>query len=590
MAPAFARIRAYELLSQFELTLNGDSMDLQTQINLMWMMTCTGMVFFMAAGFTCLEAGSVRSKNNVNVALKNIATFIVAGAVYYILGYSIQYGNGGVDGLAGGFVFALKGIGAEETFVFLYQVMFCATAATIVSGAVAERLRFLPYLLATGAMALIIYPVFGHWVWNGNGWLNRMGFHDFAGSSVVHMVGGFVSLGGIAKAGPRKGRFDAAGKVQDLHASNLPLVALGTFILMFGWIGFNGGSAPFGAQTGPIVLNTLLSGIFGGVTCLLVGWAIRGISGAATIMNGILAGLVAITASANIVSAPAACIIGCVGGMAYLLAEAMLARFGLDDAVSAVPVHGAAGLAGVLLAGVFASPEHLASLAAKVGHAVDRGEAVGIQIMGAGACAIWSFAIGYLMWTFVGRISRLRVTEDEETVGLNYSEHLVRSPSDEIVAYLLARSNRDPAAHPHDLEGGEYARLVGVIETWAYRIEKEREELEQIRGWLGRDADRLYEVIRKCEEETRMQVKRLESVAHKVEMVDKELRRRSEAPGAVTPLAVEVLDSVLEKLREMQAGGSNVAYYWEQLRNLGSSLFANTRSLERPAPIAGKVA
>jgi Amt family ammonium transporter len=186
-------------------------MELQTQINLMWMMSCTGLVFFMSAGFTCQEAGSVRSKNNVNVALKNVVTFIIAGAVYYILGYSIQFGKPWLDGFVGAPVFALEGMQPEETFVFLYQVMFCATAATIVSGAVAERMRFLPYILATGAMALIVYPLFGHWVWNAQGWLNRMGFHDFAGSSVVHMVGGFVALGGIAKVGPRKGRFDASG-------------------------------------------------------------------------------------------------------------------------------------------------------------------------------------------------------------------------------------------------------------------------------------------------------------------------------------------------------------------------------------------
>lgn len=558
-------------------------MDLQAQVNLLWLMTCTSLVFFMQAGFTCLEAGSVRSKNSINVALKNIVTFIIAAAVYYILGYSLQFGKPWMDGIVGQPVFALKGMEQPEMFVFLYQLMFCATAATIVSGAVAERLRFLPYVLATGAMALIIYPVYGHWVWNSAGWLYRMGFHDFAGSSVVHMIGGFVSLAGIAKIGPRKGRFDMMGKPQDIHASNVPLVALGTIILLFGWIGFNGGSAPFGAKTGSIVLNTIMAGVFGGVSCLLVGWAMRGISGASSIMNGILAGLVAITASADIVTAPAACIIGCVGGLVYLLAETILTHFQLDDAVSAVPVHGAAGATGILLAGVFANQDYLDSLTVLLGHPVYRGEAVGIQAMGAGACALWALVAGFLMWAIIGRISNLRVTEDEELVGLNYSEHLVRSPSDEIVAYVVERSKSGNAAHPHDLEGGEFARLVGAIEGWSTRIEKDREELEQVRGWLGRDADRLYEVIRKCEEENRMQSKRLEAVAHKVDMVERELLARSTAPGAVTPLAIEVMESVQEKLREMQAGGNNVSYYWEQLRNLGSSLFRNTRSLNQPS-------
>ncbi|MEO6096098.1 MAG: ammonium transporter [Fibrobacteria bacterium] len=558
-------------------------MDLQTQINLLWLMTCTGLVFFMSAGFTCLEAGSVRAKNSINVALKNVVTFIIAAAVYYILGYALQFGSPWYDGLIGKPNLALKGMEQPEMFVFLYQLVFCTTAATIVSGAVAERMRFLPYILATGAVGLFIYPIYGHWVWNAQGWMHRLGYHDFAGSSVVHMVGGFLSLAGIVKIGPRRGRFDAQGKVRDINASNVPLVALGTIILFFGWMGFNGGSAPFGAQTGSIVLNTFLGGIFGGVACLLVGWAVRGISGAASIMNGILAGLVAITASADIVTAPAACMIGCGGGLAYLLADEMLLRFKLDDAVSAVPVHGFAGLTGILLAGVFASPAHLASLTATLGHPVTRLDVIGIQAMGACVCAVWAYTIGYIMWSVLGRISKLRVTPEEELVGLNYSEHQVRSPSDEIVSYLTARANKDIAAHPHDLEGGEYARMVGAIDVWADRIEKEREDLEQVRGWLGRDADRLYEVIRRCEDENRMQTKRLEAVAHKIEMVDKELRRRALTPGAVTPLAVEVMESVQEKLREMQAGGNNVMYYWEQLRNLGSSLFRNTRSLTQPA-------
>ncbi len=559
-------------------------MDLQAQVNYLWLSSCTGLVFFMQAGFCCLEAGSVRSKNSVNVALKNVVTFIVAAAAYYVIGYALHFGKPWIDGIAGQPAFALRGVGSEEKFTFLYQLVFCTTAATIVSGAVAERMRFLPYILATAVVGFFIYPIFGHWAWNNEGWLHRIGYHDFAGSSVVHMCGGFIALSGIVKIGPRKGRFGADGKAREINASNVPLVALGVFILFFGWIGFNGGSAPFGPQTATIILNTFLGGIFGGITCLFVGWALKGISGAATMMNGILAGLVAITASADIVTGPAACVIGCAGGLAYLLAEEMLARFQLDDAVSAVPVHGFAGLTGILLAGVFAKQGHLDAVSALVGHTVTRGNVIGVQIIGAGVCALWAYAMGLLMWIGIGRISLLRVTEDEELVGLNYSEHQVRSPSDEVVAWLAARAaNNGDVAHPYDVEGEDYARVVGAVQGWADRIDKERKELEQVRGWLGRDADRLYEVIRRCEEENRMQSKRLEAIAHKVEMVDGELRRRAAIPGAVTPLAVEVMASVREKLREMQAGGNNVSYYWEQLRNLGSALFRNTRSLEKPA-------
>lgn len=558
-------------------------MDLQSQIGYLWLATCTGLVFFMQAGFACLEAGSVRSKNSINVALKNVISFIIAAAGYYIIGYALHFGKSWIDGIAGQPVPMLRNVSDEGYFTFMYQLVFCTTAATIVSGAVAERMRFLPYILGTLAVGVFIYPVFGHWAWNDAGWLHRLGYHDFAGSSVVHMCGGFIALSGIVKVGARRGRFGADGKVNEIHASDVPLVALGVFILFFGWIGFNGGSAPFGARTAGIVLNTFLGGIFGGVFCLLVGWALKGISGAATLMNGILAGLVAITASADIVSAPSACIIGCLGGLAYLVADEVLLRFRLDDAVSAVPVHGIAGLTGILCAGVFAGQAHLDAVSALVGHPVTRGGLIRIQALGAGVCAMWAYAMGYILWTFIGRISLLRVTDDEELVGLNYSEHKVRSPADEVVAYVLARVAGQDAERPHDLEGGEFARILAAVQGWTDGLARERDELERARAGLGRDADRLFEIIRRCEEENRLQAKRLEAIAHKVAMVDGELRRREGLPGGVTPLAAEVMAGVREKLVEMQAGGRNVSFYWEQLRGLGSSLFANTRSLERPA-------
>jgi Amt family ammonium transporter len=557
-------------------------MDLQTQIGYLWLSICTGLVFFMQAGFTCLEAGSVRSKNSVNVALKNVVTFIIASAGYYIIGYALHFGKSWIDGFAGLPVPMLRNVSGEGYFNFLYQLVFCTTAAIIVSGAVAERMRFLPYIIGTLVVGVFIYPIFGHWAWNDAGWLHRLGYHDFAGSSVVHMCGGFISLAGILKVGPRRGRFGADGKVNEIHASDVPMVALGVLILFFGWIGFNGGSAPFGLRTGSIVLNTFLGGIFGGVTCLFVGWALKGISGAATQMNGILAGLVAITASADVVSAPSACIIGCLGGLAYLFCDELLMRLRLDDAVSAVPVHGAAGIAGILSAGIFSTHAHLESVSALVGHAVTRGGLIRIQILGALVCALWAFLVGFIVWSVIDRISSLRVTEDEELVGLNYSEHKVRSPSDEVVAYVLARAAGREAERPYDLEGGEFARIVAAAQGWADGLAKERDELERARASLGQDADRLYEIIRRCEEENRLQSKRLDAIAHKVQLVDGELRRREGMPGSITPLAAEVMAGVREKLAEMQAGARNVSFYWEQLRGLGSALFSNTRSLERP--------
>lgn len=561
---------------------------METDIKNMWLLTCTGLVFFMQAGFCCLEAGSVRHKNSINVALKNVVDFLVATFCFYLVGYAMMFGVDGLTGYVGKPLFFLKSLSEADAYPFLYQLVFCGTAATIVSGAMAERLRFLPYILGSGALSLIIYPIYGHWVWNNEGWLHRMGFHDFAGSSVVHLVGGAVSLAGIVKLGPRLGRFDRFGKVIDIHAADVPMVALGTFILFFGWIGFNGGSAPFGAHTGTIVLNTVFGGVFGGLACLLFGWALQGISGASTIMNGILAGLVAITASADIVTPAASALIGAAGGLAYYFADRLLVLAKLDDAVSAVPVHGAAGITGILLVGVFAPDTYLVSTSQDLGITLTRSGLVMTQFLGACVCFLWAFIVGYLSWSFIGRISPLRVTADEETVGLNYSEHQVRSPVDEMVGYVIARSaNAGEVRKPDEADAGEYLRLVQAIEGWSRKLEKEREEIEQVRGWLNQDADQIYTLIQRCQEENRLQTQRLEAVSRKIDKIEKDMRLRAAWSDGNSALADEVLENVKEKLVEMQTGSTNMTYYWDQLRNLGSSLFRNTRTLPSPATAQG---
>lgn len=565
-------------------------MDTNTLISNLWLLICTGLVFFMQAGFCCLEAGSVRSKNSINVALKNVVTFLVASACFYIIGYALMFGLPWLDGVVGLPLPLLKGISQQDTFNFLYQMVFCTTSAIIVSGAMAERLRFLPYILGTAGMSILIYPLFGYWAWNPNGWLHQLGYHDFAGSSVVHMVGGFVSLAGIQRLGARKGRFDAQGKPVDVTASDVPMVALGAFILFFGWIGFNGGSAPFGPQTAGIVLNTFLGGIFGGLTCLLVGWALKGISGAATIMNGLLAGLVAITAGADVVPHQAAALIGCGGGLAYLLAEKILERFQLDDAVSAVPVHAGAGMAGIVLTGVFARNGYLVEVAQRTGAAFTRFNMISIQLLGMCVCMAFAYLVASLMWRITGGISTLRVTESEEIVGLNYSEHQVRSPVEEVVGYMAARAaNQEGLVRPRDIQGGEYGRLMSVMETWAAKLDKERKSIESIRGWLNHDADKIYAVIQRCEVENLLQSQRLETVANKVDRVHQDLLQRTAAAvgSSHSNLAVDVLETIREKLTEVKAGGGTLNFYWEQLRLLGSSLLKNTRAMQTSNAQAG---
>ena len=553
-------------------------MDAITEIRNVWLLACTALVFFMQAGFCCLEAGAVRSKNSVNVALKNVIDFLVATMCFYVVGYSLMFGKSWITGVIGHPNLFLKDLKAQESFMFLYQLVFCGTSATIVSGAMAERLRFLPYVMGSAGLSLLIYPLYGHWAWNQDGMLFRMGFHDFAGSSVVHMVGGLVSLAGIQKLGPRIGRFGADGKAKEFFASNVPMVALGTFILYFGWIGFNGGSAPFGPNTGFIVLNTVLGGAFGGLTCMLFGWAFLGISGTGAIMNGVLAGLVAITAGADVVSPSASVLIGGAGGLAYLCADAILLKLKLDDAVGAVQVHFGAGLIGIILTGVFAGQGYLDETSHRIGVEFTRSGFIRVQLLGAAVCILWTYLASIILWEITGRISQLRVSADEELVGLNYSEHQVGNPVDEIADYLLKR-DRDKSAteRPMDLLGGEHGRLVSVVEAWALRIEREHEDIERLRGFLDKDSERLSALIEKCSEQNRIQAQRLESVSERIERVGSDMRARSLQGTDPSPLAIDVLESVSEKLAEMRAAGNEIAFHWDQLRNLGNSLLLNIR-------------
>ncbi|MCB9496897.1 MAG: ammonium transporter [Fibrobacteria bacterium] len=385
----------------------------------LWLLVSTGFVLFMQAGFLCLEAGSVRRKNSVNVAMKNFVVEILTTCTFFTIGYAIMFG-GTWKGIFGVSAPALGGIPKEELFQFLFQAVFCSTSATIVSGAVAERLRFLPFLLQTALLSAFLYPLFGHWVW-GQGWLSSMGYHDFAGSSVVHLMGAGAGLSGIVLLGPRRGRF-VDGKVRNLGGSNLIIAALGTFILIVGWIGFNGGSAPFGMQTASIVANTLLAGCFAGLTAMSSTWITRGIADPILMMNGTLGGLVAITACADIVPLQAAPLLGVAAGLATHGATWALERLQLDDAVGAIPVHGACGILGILATPLLASGETLAShLAAHP--LTSRLDWFGIQCVGVVACLAVSVGGGFLAWIAIGRFAPLRVSPDAEQLGMNFSEH-----------------------------------------------------------------------------------------------------------------------------------------------------------------------
>jgi len=388
----------------------------------------------MQAGFLCLEAGSVRKRNAVNVAMKNFIVELVSTIAFATLGFALMFGvsRGGWIGWA---PLLLKGLQGHDLLVFLFQAVFCGTAATIVSGAVAERLRFLPFVLESALLCAFVYPLFGHWAWGG-GWLAALGYKDFAGSSVVHLMGAGVAFAGVVVLGPRHGRFKSDGTALPIPASDLVLSSLGAFILMFGWFGFNGGSAPFGEITGLIVVNTLLAGCFGGVTAMLSSWALRGVSDIGLVLNGTLGGLVAITASADVVPVSAAPAIGIVAGLVVHGATVLLEKARLDDAVGALPVHGACGVFGILAVPLFATENALRAQFLSNPENATRLHWFGVQALGTAACLAVSVGGGFAIWKLVGLVTRLRVTLDGEQTGMNYSEHRISDPVSQAMSAL----------------------------------------------------------------------------------------------------------------------------------------------------------
>src|SRR5690606_17097602 len=332
---------------------------LAAAINTVWTMVAAFLVFIMQAGFAMVEAGFTRAKNAGNIVLKNLMDFSVASIAYWAVGFAVMFGASaaGVLGTSGFFL----GGGLDHVdpgvpllaFV-MFQTVFAGTAATIVSGAMAERTRFTAYLAFSAILSALIYPIVGHWVWGG-GWLGSLGMLDFAGSTVGHSVGAWAALVGIALVGPRAGRFGPNGQVRPIPGHNLILATLGVFILWFGWFGFNAGSTLAGtdANIGRIALTTNLAAASGAATALFLSRLVNGHPGVAEALNGALAGLVAITAGCAFVSPAAAVLIGAGGGLLLLPGSRLLERLHLDDAVGAVPVHGIAGAWGTLAVGLF---------------------------------------------------------------------------------------------------------------------------------------------------------------------------------------------------------------------------------------------
>lgn len=380
-----------------------------------WLMTASALVFLMQAGFALLESGYSRAKNCINVVMKNYFDLCVSSLVFWALGFGLMFGVNTSGWFGTSHFLPASGEGWDLGFL-LFQTLFAATAATIASGAMAERTRFSAYLLASALITAVIYPVFGSWAWGGvnggEGWLAQLGFIDFAGSTVVHGVGGWVALAGILILGPRLGRHGPAGELRELPGHNLNLVALGGFILWFGWFGFNGGSAMAASEAvGQINLNTHLAAAAGAAGA--VAWAAlfgRPIL-VGTVVNGSLGGLVGITAGCASVSPLAAVVIGAGAAIAAGAGERWLLRAGLDDVVGAVSVHAFAGAFGTLATGFL-----------QEGNLFDSRQLL-IQAVGVGSCFIWAFGGSLVMFKLIDLTLGLRAPPLHEQRGLDYSEH-----------------------------------------------------------------------------------------------------------------------------------------------------------------------
>lgn len=340
----------------------------QLNLNFVWLILCAALVFLMQAGFTLLEAGLTRAKHSISVAMKNVADILVTTIVFALIGFPLMFGST-VNGWFGwsGFFFDGAGENPWDWAFLFFQIAFAGTAATIVSGAIAERTKLSSYVVGTIFISLLIYPVVGHWIWGGllhtdqNGWLGQLGFMDFAGSTVVHSVGAWVSLAAVLVVGPRLGKYGPDGKANKFTASNPILATLGVFVLWFGWFGFNAGSTAVGdASIALIALNTGLAGAAGGLLAMVTSHVVSGLPRVEDMLNGVLAGLVSITAGCNAVSPLNALIIGAAGGILVVFSARFIEeRMKIDDAVGAIAVHGISGVWGTMAVGLFGKPEML---------------------------------------------------------------------------------------------------------------------------------------------------------------------------------------------------------------------------------------
>ena len=411
---------------------NKTAIDLvQAHADYVWTMVAAALVFFMQAGFALVEAGFTRAKNAVNIMMKNLMDFSVGSLAFWAIGFGLMFGvsKSGWLGTSGFFLSDFSPDGDPWVLAFwMFQVVFAATAATIVSGAMAERTKFVGYLLYSVCISALIYPIFGSWAWgslfHGNGWLEGLGFIDFAGSTVVHSVGGWAALAGTIVLGPRLGKYTKDGGIRPILGHNIPLAALGVFILWLGWFGFNPGSTTAANKDiAMIFVNTNLAAATAAVLAMITSWIKFGKPEVGMSLNGAIAGLVAITAGCANVSPTSSIIIGAIAGILVVFSVILFDRIKVDDPVGAISAHGVCGAWGTLAAGIF----NMGGTTGKI---------IGVQLLGIAACFVWTFTAAYILFKIIDMTIGLRVSAEEEAKGLDLTEHGGNAyPDFEVSAY-----------------------------------------------------------------------------------------------------------------------------------------------------------